>query len=245
MAANPGKAFHYSTGLDWGARILEKVTKMSLGEYMQENIFKPLGMKNTTFHPDKHPSFPTMLEMTTRPGGPNTPLMACPCPYPIQPKEDAGGAGLFSTAEDYAKLVSSLLQDNNPILSKRALEELVSPQLTVESKLSLAVARSAGMILPEIPEDIPTDFSLNGLYMDSDVPDRRAKGTVCWDGMCSSNWVSLLRINVAYEMYVADIDTDSLLIDVLESQWCLSLRSWRSIQRVRRSGGQWRRKFTK
>lgn len=194
MVADPGKAFNYSPGIDWAARILEKVTKMSLGEYMQENIFKPLGMKNTTFHPEKHPSFPPMQEMTTRPDGPNSPLVACPCPYPIPAKEEAGGAGLFSTAEDYAKLVTALLQDDNPILSKKALEEFVSPQLTAESKASLAKARDTGMILPEIPKEIPTDFSLSGLYMDSDVPDRRAKGTVSWDGMSSPNWVSLLRI---------------------------------------------------
>lgn len=198
MAADPGKAFHYGTGVDWAARALVNVTKMSLGEYMQENIFKPLGMKNTTFHPDKHPSFPPMLEMATRPGGPNTPLVACPCPYPVPAKEEAGGAGLFSTAEDYAKLVTALLQDENPILSKKALEEFVSPQLTTESKVSLAKARDAGMILPEIPKEIPVDFSLSGLYMDSDVPVRRAKGTVCWDGMSSPNWVSLLRINIPF-----------------------------------------------
>lgn len=46
--AKPDKVFHYNNSNYMVlAAIIEKVTQQSFAEYLQENIFKPLGMKNT------------------------------------------------------------------------------------------------------------------------------------------------------------------------------------------------------
>jgi CubicO group peptidase (beta-lactamase class C family) len=55
LAFTPGDQISYSnTGYNLLGKIIEKVSGLSYENYLQKNIFKPLGMKNTGYeHPDK------------------------------------------------------------------------------------------------------------------------------------------------------------------------------------------------
>ncbi|KPM42809.1 hypothetical protein AK830_g3715 [Neonectria ditissima] len=55
----PGESWQYGSGIDWAGQVLETVTGQSLGSYMSENIFKPLGMSDTTFRPAAQDFFST------------------------------------------------------------------------------------------------------------------------------------------------------------------------------------------
>lgn len=51
---NPGEEFWYSTiGLNIAGRVLEVISKKSFDRLMQDRIFRPLGMKNSTFASEK------------------------------------------------------------------------------------------------------------------------------------------------------------------------------------------------
>jgi len=51
----PGTAYNYSnTGYLALASIIEKASNMSFGEYLDQTIFKPLGLKNTTVHRSRY-----------------------------------------------------------------------------------------------------------------------------------------------------------------------------------------------
>ncbi len=53
IQANPGLEFRYSTiGLNIAARVLEVVTKKPFDRLMQDKIFRPLNMKNSSFSTD-------------------------------------------------------------------------------------------------------------------------------------------------------------------------------------------------
>ncbi|KIW24869.1 uncharacterized protein PV07_10556 [Cladophialophora immunda] len=45
-----GEDWLYGIGFDWAGYVVEWLTQLYLEEYMQSNIFKPLGMTRTTFH---------------------------------------------------------------------------------------------------------------------------------------------------------------------------------------------------
>jgi CubicO group peptidase (beta-lactamase class C family) len=187
LVFQPGTDWVYGTGIDWAGKVVEQVSKKSLEDFMQENIWGPLGMTNTTFHPEKRVTYP-LLDMGTR-SALGAPLEPCELIYPIPARHESGGAGIFSSCEDYAKLLGALLREDFPILRKETLEEMFAPQLNLECKKGLADKRAAGFPLPEISTDIPASFSLAGLYVEEPIPGRRARGTVAWDGMCSPNWV--------------------------------------------------------
>lgn len=57
----PGKKFDYSnTNYLFLGEIVKRVTGKTLRQYAQENIFQPLGMKNTFFHDDYHDKIPNL-----------------------------------------------------------------------------------------------------------------------------------------------------------------------------------------
>src|SRR5579864_5365341 len=51
----PGQKWVYSVSVDIQGYLVEKLSGKSLGEFFKENIFEPVGMKDTGFHiePDK------------------------------------------------------------------------------------------------------------------------------------------------------------------------------------------------
>lgn len=112
--------------------------------------------------------------------------------YPL--KNDIGGIGLFSTAEDYTKLLSVLIQGGFPLLSKTSLDLLFTPQLGSASRsdmpgpLGRQMRRVLG--LRDVDDINQADHCLAGTITLRDIPKRRRKGTVNWSGLPNLHWVS-------------------------------------------------------
>ncbi|XDG08981.1 hypothetical protein ABKA04_008596 [Annulohypoxylon sp. FPYF3050] len=51
---DPGEGWAYGTGLDRVGQLVEKLSGMSLNEYMKTNIWEPLGATSSTFFPNQH-----------------------------------------------------------------------------------------------------------------------------------------------------------------------------------------------
>ena len=54
---DPGEQWLYSTGIDWGGRIVETLSGKNLETYFRDHIFVPLGMTDTAYNPpdDRRP----------------------------------------------------------------------------------------------------------------------------------------------------------------------------------------------
>jgi CubicO group peptidase (beta-lactamase class C family) len=134
----PGEKFTYGLNTDLLGCIVEIVSGLSLEAYCQKNIFDPLGMKDTYFNvpANKAARLPTVYtenddhkiiewSPTFRNINPN---------YPLMPKSYfSGGAGLSSTAYDYAIFLQMLLNggkyNGKQIIAPRTAEIMTSPQL--------------------------------------------------------------------------------------------------------------------
>jgi CubicO group peptidase (beta-lactamase class C family) len=188
LAFQPGTDWGYGEGLDWAGKVVEKASGRSLGEYLEEHVWIPLKMTGTTFHPEQRGEY-QLLEMGQRKDGRGSRLVANPGQhYPVPALNEAGGAGLFSNAEDYSKLLAALLRDDGVLLKKEIIEELMKPQLNDAGKGALKREREK-WVLQEIPREVPVDYALGGLVTTGDVPGGRPKGAVAWDGFSNSNWV--------------------------------------------------------
>ncbi|KIW10470.1 hypothetical protein PV08_11434 [Exophiala spinifera] len=188
LVFNPGSGWRYGPGIDWAGKVIEAVSHKSLDEYMQEHIWSRVGMSNTTFHPEHRPSFP-MLDLGMRLSGPNEPLTPGQSPFPVPALCEMGGAGIYSNAWDYAQMLAALLADESPLLKPESVEEFLKPQLSDSSRAELGQMRALDLVQVDIPRDVRVDHSLGGLLVLDDIPGRRNKGSVCWDGMTNSNWV--------------------------------------------------------
>ncbi|KAJ5097311.1 hypothetical protein N7456_008032 [Penicillium angulare] len=199
----PGTSWQYGCGIDWAGQVVEAVTSLSLEAYMQKNIWQPLGCANTTFLPVEHfQAIPPLHE--TAEYDPSKPLSRVNSIWSTDKQDAIGGAGLYSTANDYSRLLAALLHGGNPILMQKSVDELFSPQLASDS-LSLVALRQFMLqggegSLSNIwrsPQPATSDKSemsidinhtLGGTVVLSDIPGRRRSGTLNFAGLPNLFW---------------------------------------------------------
>ena len=141
---NPGDKFEYSLGIDVLGRLVEVVSGKPLDDFFRTRIFEPLGMKNTYFFPPENKLDLLATAYTYYPDKglnrfPDTPIregsFAYSADYPSRgPKKlFSGGAGLVSTAMDYARFCQMMLNDgkvgNTRLLSRKSVELMTHDQL--------------------------------------------------------------------------------------------------------------------
>jgi len=145
----PGDVWEYSLADDVLGYLIEVVSGMPLDKFFQERIFKPLGMKETTFYlsQDKAPRLATAYTYYPEKGlQPITDgqvvkegQMHYSADYPYRGPRSylSGGGGLCSTAEDYYRFCQMMLNNGQwggtRLLSRKSVE-LVS-QNHVQGKL--------------------------------------------------------------------------------------------------------------
>lgn len=105
---DPGERWQYGIGMDWVGKIVEAVSGQSLEIYFRENIFAPLGMRDTGFliSSEQKRRVATMYRRAADGG-----LTPEPFEFPQRPEFFMGGGGLFSTPRDYLAFLQMLLND--------------------------------------------------------------------------------------------------------------------------------------
>ena len=128
-----GTKFLYGSSIDWVGRIVEKVSTMDLESYFRKNITGPLAMNRTWFNvPDSLKCF--IVSWGQRGEDGEQSLVELPGRIPTKAvTEFSGGAGLFSTPDDYTKLLQCLLNGGKSgevkILKKRTIQEMTKNQI--------------------------------------------------------------------------------------------------------------------
>ncbi|KAK2616135.1 hypothetical protein N8I77_002843 [Diaporthe amygdali] len=186
----PGTQWLYGTGIDWAGQLLEQVTGQTLEQYMRANIFGVLGMRDSGFRPkllaDQEERAARTASFSFRSLG--GALEAGPSPLPNDHPLESGGAGLFTTARDYAKLLQAVLQGK--LLSKEGMNLLFRPQLDegLQKDLMEKLASAPEGYAPEYPIGMPANFALGGMLNMEDIPGKRKAGSMMWSGMANSHW---------------------------------------------------------
>ncbi|WP_034160427.1 serine hydrolase domain-containing protein [Sphingomonas sp. ERG5] len=132
LVYQPGSTWRYSLAMDLQGAIIERLSGQSLPDFMQARIFGPLGMVDTAFHtpPEKRERRATLYFGAE--GAALMPLAANPLlpDHDTVPSLALGGAGLISTAPDYARYAQMLL-NGGEFAGKRIVSEVsVKAQMT-------------------------------------------------------------------------------------------------------------------
>lgn len=119
----PGTQFNYSLSLDVVAAIIEVVSGQKFSDYVDEHIFKPLGMNNSTFkyRPDLIDKCLEEYNCTDEGIFPSESYYDS---FFIGPNYESGGAGLISTVSDYSKFIDSLANGSYKIISDHSIKEI-------------------------------------------------------------------------------------------------------------------------
>jgi CubicO group peptidase (beta-lactamase class C family) len=127
----PATVWDYGFGLDVLGLTIEGITKQTLGQYLQANLFTPLGMTDTGFSvsADKAARYAKPLPTDPDTGKPQT-----RSPELTQPlKFECGGGCAASTASDYLRFAMMLMNGGRfgeaRLLGRRTVDYMLSDQL--------------------------------------------------------------------------------------------------------------------
>jgi CubicO group peptidase (beta-lactamase class C family) len=141
LMAQPGERWLYNTSADVLGVLIERVSGKSLGTFLCERIFEPLGMKDTAFNvpaselhrmPTSYAFNPAANKLDVYdPAGPDS-SWAPPPPF------ESGAGGLVSTVDDYFAFARMMLDKGRfgreQILSRASVELMTSDQLTPQQR---------------------------------------------------------------------------------------------------------------
>ena len=152
LAFHPGTMWNYSVGIDVAARLIEVLSGQSLGQFLAERIFEPLGMSDTGFTV-ANGSLDRLAAMYGLPdlvgenydagqllhaalSGDNQ-RRDVSGTYPTDdPGWARGGLGLFSTIGDYHRFAQMLLNggalDGQQVIGRKTLELMHTNHLPAE-----------------------------------------------------------------------------------------------------------------
>lgn len=138
LAFNPGEHFEYGASADIIGALIEVITGMSFRDFLSENFFEPLGMKDTDFFvpAEKRDRMGKVYNYDEKGD-----LIECVTDHlglrynrDANPTFYSGGAGLVSTLDDYAKFASMLINDGvyngKEIMPKAAIRFMTKGGLT-------------------------------------------------------------------------------------------------------------------
>jgi CubicO group peptidase (beta-lactamase class C family) len=134
----PGARFSYGLSTNVIGALIEKISGLSLDAYLLNNIFEPLGMRDTYFYlpKKKQDRLVKLYAKNTDTSLALVPPVLFNADYPLQKNSKYFSAigGLVSTTHDYAKFLTCLLEGGalgagKQLLSKSTIDALTTNQL--------------------------------------------------------------------------------------------------------------------
>jgi len=226
LVAQPGARWKYSVSVDIQGLIIEKLTGMSLGDFMQQRIFGPLKMVDTAFWlpPEKMDRLASLYLWGPKEQKlvPATGFMVLDITKP--PVAASGGGGLVSTNADYARFAQMLL--NGGELDGKRIIKPETVKLMRTNVLSDTIMNSND---PPFNAAAGKGFGLDfAVVLDSAKAGPYGQGTYSWGG-AAGTWfwtdptndlffLGMIHIlNKGGDPTIKDIDDDSakLVYDAL------------------------------
>ena len=196
LAFEPGTRWQYGYSTDWVGKLVEAVSGLTLDQYFDRNILKPLGMNDTAFSVPSD-KFERMVSRSQRQA--SGMLQEVPRTLPAAPREFNGGGGLYSTAPDYIKFTQMILRYGqggvrDEILKAKSVEMMSMNQIG---------GLSAGKLktfAPNVSSDVDVHpgaidkWGLGFLINETAYPGGRTAGSLAWAGVYNTfYWIDPAR----------------------------------------------------
>ncbi|KAI3604715.1 beta-lactamase family protein [Moniliophthora roreri] len=206
LVHQPGEAWEYGLGIDWAGQLVEKVTGLSLNDYFQENIFKPLGLNNINMFPTESMKRNLVYMNFRGVDGKLVPedhllrkSLVAQTKEEIASTFNSGGAGCFAKPQEYCQILATLLNDGTSpttaakILEKATVDEMFRnqiPQFPNFGRRGIPAAKphltNALPDLYPVPDGRPQGWGLTFMLTGSDTA--RTEGTGNWAGLANLFW---------------------------------------------------------
>ena len=181
---DPGERWEYGISIDWVGKLVEVVSGKSLGTYMQDHIFNPLGMDSTGYRltPDME-----ARRATTHQREEDGTLTPTDWVRQQDPLLELGGGGLYSTAEDYLKFIRMILNDgtgNGTRVLKPETVDLMTRNAMGDIRVVMLPSQDQSRSLDaEFFPGLEKSWGLSFMINEEPAPTGRPAGSLAWAGI--------------------------------------------------------------
>jgi CubicO group peptidase (beta-lactamase class C family) len=180
LMEDPGTRFRYSEATTVVGRLVEIWSGQSFDAFLDEKVFRPLGMTDTTFwvRPEARPRLATVY--SPAPGGGLAPVEIEEVPFTERPTLLEGAVGLVSTVPDFMRF-SQMLLNKGELDGRRILRAGTVERMTTNG-LSASIQQARGGTM---------GWGLANVNISLEGP---RKGEYGWDGTAGTIfWVDPTR----------------------------------------------------
>jgi CubicO group peptidase (beta-lactamase class C family) len=184
---DPGDRWEYGINIDWAGKMVEAVSGQRLDRYLEQNIFGPLGMRDTSFK--LSPSQQSRLASVHQRGADGT-LAPIEFGLPQEPEFLMGGGGLYSTAGDYLRFAQMIMRDGAlngaAVLRPETVAQMAQNHI---GQLEAGVLQTA---MPGLSRDVDPfpgmskKWGLSFLINTEQSPTGRSAGSLHWAGLANT-----------------------------------------------------------
>lgn len=198
LCFNPGTRWEYGIGIDWVGQLVEAASGLRLGDYFQRNITGPLGMDSTAFKMSTAMST-RLAGMHLR--GDDGKLSVIDLGTVQDPEFESGGAGLYSTANDYLKFMRMILN-----AGRGNGNQILKPETVALMSRNAMGALRVSKLPTQIPflsrdmeffPGVPKSWGLGFMINESTGPTGRSGGSLAWAGLTNTYFWIDPTLNIA------------------------------------------------
>jgi len=189
MMTDPGTRWGYGPSIDWLGLVVEKIDGRRIDKFCRDEIFGPLGMKDTAFEVSDAMAKRLASVKMRGEDGKFGPYDIAP---PPNPEVYGMGHALYSTAPDYIQFLRMFLNrgalNGSRLLSEKGVDWMLADRmngLTFEKMITAAPPVTADC--DPFPGTRRT-HSFGFFRNEADIPGRRSAGSQSWAGVLNTHF---------------------------------------------------------
>jgi len=184
LICDPGERWEYGIGMDWVGQLIEKVSGKTLDVFFNDNIFSPLGMRDTGYVISDSQRSRLARVHRRRPDGS---LEAFDRQLPLVSEYYSGGGRLFSTGGDFLNFLRMLLNEGSfngkTLLLPETVKMMAQSHIDDIEVGGLKPARRDMSHDVDFFPGIPKKWGLSFLINMREAPTGRSAGSLAWGGL--------------------------------------------------------------
>lgn len=178
----PGERWLYNMGSEVLTIVVERAAGRRFGDFLQDRVFAPLGMRDTGFHVPAgkvHRFGPSYLPAAWAPE-PGAAFDPADGAWAARPAFESGAGGLVSTLDDYAAFAQALLEGGGAVLSRSSVAAMTTDQLVaVDGSLQGG---------PDPTGAVGWGFGVGVVRRKTHIAE--SAGTYAWTGGMGTSWAN-------------------------------------------------------